>query len=400
MPNIRRIIASKLNDLLARAGYYNLNNRLRNLHSGKVSPLNLDQALISFMGGSPSALDRIFNKIEIDEQVSACMESRNSSTSGLNLHFSAPEDDAAAQQQIDFLDAIFKDLSVDNLLEEILAARYRLFKIITPDWKLLDNKVQLTGWKAWENEYFTFDQGDIYLNAGGKKSEFANGNDDWYSAVKVRDRKSILLRCVKPYIIRTFGYDAWAHFIEVFSDPFRVGKYPDGAGKEIRDQVWEAVRTIGQDGSAALPASAQIEFVENSRTGGQTFGDLVEKVEASISKAILGHSAAADATPGKLGEEGNALQARDDLVKTDRRFALRWLYRGFVRPLLIFNFSAPAPILPVLTESKVITRDELRQSLRLYWEMGGEVDPQQFEEMGVRVQEGAPLLKKSTDFVF
>lgn len=366
----------------------------------KVTPLNMDTALFAFLGGDPSKMDTIFNKIALDEQIDACVSLRNSATSMLNLGFACAEEGSEVDKQVEFLENVFAEIEVDQLLEAILEARYRLFKVIEPRWKL-DGQLLLTGFTAHDNDLFCFDRENIYISGkGGQKVPFANRPGEEFKAVKVRANKSIFLRCLRPYIRKTFGDESWAHFIEVFSDPFRVGKYPDGAGKEIREQVWEAVYNLGQDGAAAMPASASIEFVENSRTGDDTFGQFVENAEQSISKAILGHSSAIDSTPGKLGEEGNALAAREDLVASDRMFVLRWLKQGFIRYQLDFNFAKPAPIIPILTENEVISRDELRTALRLYWEMGGEIDPLQFKDMGVEVQDGAPLLKKTTDFVF
>jgi len=363
----------------------------------KVTPMNADAALLSFINGVPYAMTAIFNKINTDDQVEACKSSRMSATAGLNLNFGCKEEGKAVEEQIEFLNDQFDDLDFAELLEDILEAKYSLFKVIEPLWKV-DGKINLVGFNAHENDLFLFDRDDIYINHNGKKLEFANNANDWFMAVKVRHKRALHLSLLRPYIIRRFGYDAWAHFVEVFSDPFRVGKYPDGADLNIIRQVKEAVLNIGQDGGGVLPESANIEFVENNKTGDDTFGALVEKTEASVSKVILGHSAAVDSTPGKLGTDEQAMVARKDLIKSDRRFALKWLYGGFVKPLLVLNFANPMPIKPVLTEDKVITNEELRESLKLYWDMGGEVNPEQFKKMGVEIADKADNLKKTTDF--
>ena len=370
------------------------------LPKNEVTPQVLKNALTAFLNGDPSLIEPIFNKIALDEHAEGCISSRLSATSGLSLEFSSAEEGSAVDAQRDFLKQVFENIQVDDLIEEILEAKLRLFRVIEPHWEIRDNRLVLSGFNHQDNDLFQFDRDELYIWSGSKRKSFADTPRDSIYAVKVRSKKAILLRCLKPYVLKNFGYESWAHFIEVFSDPFRVGRYPDGAGKEIRDQVWEAVYNLGQDGAAAMPMSAKIEFVENSRTGGQTFGDLVAASEAGLSKAILGHSAAADSTPGKLGNETGAMQVREDLAAADRRFAVRWLYAGFVKPLLTLNFPAPAPLRPVLVKNDILSRAEIREALKLYWDMGGEVDPKQFETFGVRVDENAPPLKRSTDFVF
>jgi len=393
-----KVVKDYLNKLLQPALGQKLSERPRPVKR-RVIPLDLDKALTRYLNGDPGGVEAIFNKIELDDHTEGCVSSRMSATSGLNLEFTLPDDSPEVTRQWEFLTEQFKHIDLMELIESILEAKFRMFKVIEPQWAL-DGQLQLTGFKVYDNDLFLFDADDIYLNSKGVKQPFAVDSNEKLLAVKVRSKDSIYLRCAKPYIIKTFGYESWAHFIEVFADPFRIGYYPDGAGAEIREQVYQAVLTMGQDGAAALPLSAKIDLVENTRTGGDTFLNLVDKCEQGISKAILGHSAAADATPGKLGEEGNALQAREDLVKADRRFALKWLYQGFVEPLLKYNFATPAPILPTLTESQIITREELMEALKLYYDMGGEIDPTQFTDFGVIVQENAPLLRKTMEFVF
>ena len=375
-------------------------NKPRNVPRKEFTPQKMQSALVAFMAGDPSLIDTMFNGISNDEHVDGCVGSRLSATSGLSLIFSSKEEGAEVDRQRAFLESVFENIQVDDLIEEILEAKLRLFRVIEPLWQVRDNQLIFTDFKAIDNDLFQFDRDNLYLWSGAKRKTFADQPNNWFYAVKVRSKKSIFLRCLKPFVLKNFGYQSWAHFIEVFSDPFRIGRYPDGAGKEVRDQVYDAVYNLGQDGAAAIPNSAKIEFVENSRTGGQTFGDLVKYAEAGLSKAILGHAAAADATPGKLGNDTSALSVRDDLANADRRFAVRWLYAGFVKPLLTFNFAHPAPLRPLLMQNDVLSRDEIKAALRLYWEMGGEVDPKQFEKFGVTVNENQTPLKKTNNFVF
>lgn len=400
MPIIKRILNKYLSSQIESQVHQKLHERMPTL-STKVKPLNADQALTALLGGSPGLMEPIFNKIALDDQVEAVRDSRIGATTGLELDFySAEEDDSAAEDQIQFLNDQMEQIDVTMLLEKIFEAKERFFKVIEPHWKLSD-MLEIDGFTAHDNDLFLFDKADVYISAGGKKQAFADSQSDWYTAMKIRSNKSLLLRCLRPYIIRRFGYDAWAHFLEVFSDPFRVARYPDGAGKEIRDAVWDAVRAIGQDGAAALPKSADIEFIEANRKGEDNFNKLIEKTDAAISKAYLGHSAAVDATPGKLGQENSAMEARKDLVEADQKFILKWLYKGIVRPLLIFNFATPAPIVPVFKQDEAIDREQLLQWLKMYYEMGGEVDPNQFAEHGVVIQPNAELLRKpANEFTF
>jgi phage gp29-like protein len=99
------------------------------------------------------------------------------------------------------------------------------------------------------------------------------------------------------------GYNA--DFLELFTQPFRLGK-TDKTTEEERDFLEESLSQFGSNGWALLDKDDSIEFLDTK--GGnnyQAYTDLEHRLEQKISKLILGHADALDSTPGKLGSGSN-----------------------------------------------------------------------------------------------
>lgn len=98
----------------------------------------------------------------------------------------------------------------------------------------------------------------------------------------------------------TLGFNA--DFVELFSQPYRVGKTSKTEEYE-RSEMESALQNMGNRGFAVIDPDETIEFVESklSGTGWQGYSALMDYCQKNISKLILGHADAADSTAGKLG---------------------------------------------------------------------------------------------------
>ena len=83
--------------------------------------------------------------------------------------------------------------------------------------------------------------------------------------------------------------------------------------------ISQALSSLLRDAAAVIPDDASVELLELAT--GKVSGDLYEKHaryhDGEISKVILGHSAATDSTPGRLGNETGAMDVRSDIIDDD-----------------------------------------------------------------------------------
>jgi len=131
-----------------------------------------------------------------------------------------------------------------------------------------------------------------------------------------------LARCFWPAVFKKGGWKFWVKFTEKFGMPFIIGKHPRGQDQKEVDTFADILEDMVQDAVAVIPDDGSVEIVQTGGTGNaEIYNGLIAVCNSEISKAEVGHSGAADSTPGKLGQEDTALQVRQDLIDQDKQLA-------------------------------------------------------------------------------
>lgn len=158
-------------------------------------------------------------------------------------------------------------------------------------------------------------------------------------------RQGVLRICAWMYLFKNYDIKDWVAFAEVYGMPLRLGKYDPSAGKEDKEALIQAVRSLGSDAAGIISKSTEIEFIEAVKNSGESVYEVLANFcDTQMSKAVLGHSAGADSTPGKLGNERQALEVRQDLKRADCEMVSKTLRRDLIRPLVGFNFGWETPL--------------------------------------------------------
>lgn len=109
----------------------------------------------------------------------------------------------------------------------------------------------------------------------------------------------------------------WLIALDKYASPTALGHFPPGASADERDRLLRALEAIRSQAALILPDGMTAELLSASRTGSADYDVAAHYWDTAISKVILGHSAGADATPGRLGGEDTSLAVRADLVTAD-----------------------------------------------------------------------------------
>jgi len=135
-------------------------------------------------------------------------------------------------------------------------------------------------------------------------------------------------------------------FIELFAQPFRVGK-TNKTDETERAAFENSVRDVGSSGYAILDEFGEsIEFLESSlgSTGYQGYDNFEKRLEDKVSQLILGHADAMKSIPGKLGnsgEESPAQQALEDKATKDAVFILPLVNNELFNRMRNLGFNIP-----------------------------------------------------------
>lgn len=132
--------------------------------------------------------------------------------------------------------------------------------------------------------------------------------------------EAVLARCFWPITFKKGGFKFFVIFTEKWGMPFIVGKHRRGENEQEINKLADMLENMIQDAIAVIPEDAQVEIIERQGTAnGEIYTGLMHFCNFEVSKAILGHSASSDATPGRLGNENLAERAGDDIIWADKR---------------------------------------------------------------------------------
>lgn len=149
------------------------------------------------------------------------------------------------------------------------------------------------------------------------------------------------------FLRNILGYNA--DFVELFSQPFRIGK-TDKTEESERNLFEQSVREMGSSGYAILDSmgSESIEFLtaQNSGNGFLGYENFEKRLENKISKLILGHADALDSTAGKLGGsqgglESPSAQALENKKNKDAVFLCNIVNSDLIPKLIKLGFNIP-----------------------------------------------------------
>ena len=136
----------------------------------------------------------------------------------------------------------------------------------------------------------------------------------------------------------------WLVALDKYASPTAMGHFPPGASADQQAKLLAALAAIRNQSALILPEGMTAELLAASRTGGADYDTAARYWDTAISKVILGHSAGADSTPGRLGGEDSSDAVRADLVTADAdvlcgsanatwvRWVTEWSYPGAVPP--------------------------------------------------------------------
>jgi hypothetical protein len=183
---------------------------------------------------------------------------------------------------------------------------------------------------------------------------------DWYLYVPT-DNETGTSKCGYGLFYELSIYEIFARnllgfngdFVELFSQPFRVGKTNKTEESE-RAMFAETLRDMGSSGWALLDAQDDtIEFLESSLGGNgfQGYDNFEKRLEDKISQIILGHSDAVKSIAGKLGnsnEDSPATQALEDKQTQDGNFVSSIINGKLFEQMRNLGFDIPMDVKAVL----------------------------------------------------
>jgi phage gp29-like protein len=314
-----------------------------------LTPEKLGRLLRVSEHGDPLAYLALAQDMEEkDLNYRAQLQTRKLACAGLPLVVEAASDSAEDQADADLVREVTSQEGVEDILTDILDALGKGFSVCEILWDT-QGKLWIPKGIPWRDPrwfLFSLDDGwtvllrDVGLPQPLAPYKFIVHRPKLKSGIPIRG--GLARASAWSYLFGSYVLKDWVGFCELFGQPIRVGKYPDGIDEDKIEILRRAVRELGTDAAAIIPEGMLIEFVQAASKGESSglYENLMRFLEERVTLAVLGQTLTSGQTRGgggsmALGQVHNMV--RLDLLKADARQLAFTLNRDLVRPLIDLN---------------------------------------------------------------
>ena len=288
---------------------------------------------------------QIYEELARDDQVKTCRQQRELALIAKEWGVDPGDSSRKAKKAADRLQQVLDRLSWDDKTQKMLSAILYGYSVSELMWATDGLEITLADIKVRNRRRFGFlPTGELRLKtlsqyAGGEAlppAKFwafscgADHDDELYGM-------GLGHYLYWPVWFKKNGIKFWLLFLEKFGQPTAVGKYPVGSSDQEKIKLLQALSAIQSSTAIRIPDGMQVELLEATRSGTADYTALVDRMNAAISKVYLGHSAAADETPGKLGGQSGADGVREDLIRADADLVCSSFNRTVAKWLTFYN---------------------------------------------------------------
>lgn len=245
---------------------------------------------------------------------------------------------------------------------------------------------------------------------------------DWYIYIKTPTENGIspcgyglLYRIAKTEIFHRNNVGYNADYNEMFGIPIRKGK--TDKQDEERNEFEAGLRNMGSTAYMLLDNNTNddLELIEAKNSGStyNTYKDFEERLEAKISKIILGHKDAMDSVPGKLGaqqgEDNPIYKALKEIQSRDANFIEPFINNDLLPKMRNLGFNIPDNLhFEYLNDEEAEDfrkkEDESNQAtatiMKTIKDAGGKPDWKYFNDRtGMKVEEAPPPTPPVNNFI-
>lgn len=135
----------------------------------------------------------------------------------------------------------------------------------------------------------------------------------------------------------------WAFYLDKFSSPTALGKYPPNTEKPDQQKLLDALRAIQRDSAVVVPEGMEVMLLEALKSSAADHKGFIDQMNEAILMVCLGQTATAQGTAGKLGGDTEREAVKDAILKADSDLLSEQFNRTIVTWLTEWNFPGAVP---------------------------------------------------------
>jgi phage gp29-like protein len=353
------------------------------------SPVGYRQAKRQYEQGHPDRLIRMMQEASLDSHAQGCLLGRRA---GIKKSYTLRpyEGQTLPQERIDFFRGVLQGLQLRDLLEAIQEGRFYLFNVIDFAWEVIDGHQVPVRFEDFDQHHFRrSEDGEIILKRGLSTEPIPD------TALVVEARRTpIMLPVLRDYILKEFGLESWASFLETFGEPFIMAKYPPGADDDFKKEVDEGLDAMASSSRGRAPHGTDLEIHEAGRGTGDHV-DFTGRADTGISITLLGHANAVQDRGGvNVGGRQQSFEVRQAVAVDDMHFVEPYVNR-LLQLVGQRNFGDGRVPRFELDKSKPVDAKEHAEILDIAWRHGNEIHVSEYEKLGIRVRTDEEWIQRS-----
>lgn len=364
----------------------------KKIGSAKVqfNPAFYQKAYKSYLNGEYKDIIALMKSAADDSHCAGCLIGRQA---GFQREWQIKPfdpDNAEDQQRSLWIESMLNRINTRSLFKKIHESTLYIYRVIDFEWEVIDNRQEITTFEAFDQRYFRYDKdtGVLKIDHGNRLEEIPDT-----ALICETDEKPVMLPVIRDFILKNFGLEAWASFIETFGEPFMMGFYPPGSDTTVVTALQEALDAMAMSSRGTAPKGTEVEIKEVSRTTGDHM-KFTHAADTGMSIAILGHANAVNDTGGlKLGENLAPYKVKQNIA-IDDMFFIQSCMNKLIEMIYRRNYADNRIPRMEIDKSEPINVSERLDVIDAFYRMGGEVDPVDFMKLGIRVSPDQEPLKK------
>jgi phage gp29-like protein len=173
------------------------------------------------------------------------------------------------------------------------------------------------------------------------------------------------------------GIKFWLIFLDKFSMPTPIGKYPSGASKDQKETLLEAIQAIRTETGVTIPEGMAIDLLEAARSGTVSYEQMCDYMDRQVSKAVLGQTLTTEVQGGSYAASQTHNEVRQEIKEADAGMVAELVNETLVRWLVDYNYAGVGlyPTFRYRTEKEQTLKELAERDKILVREIGVEVDP-------------------------
>ncbi|WP_027670078.1 DUF935 domain-containing protein [Rheinheimera baltica] len=318
---------------------------------GYLDPLSIqpvNDSVLTLRGGGDF---KIYSEILRDDQVATSFNQRRLAVVGKNWQVEAGGTSRKDKAAADYLREQLQNIGWDNVTDKMLYGVFYGFGVAEAMYVRDGQHIALADVKVRNRRRFGYDglnrlrmrtpaQPMGELLPARKFWNFSCGADNDDDAYGLGLGHWLYW----PAFFKRNGLKYWLLFLEKFGQPTAVGKYnANNTDPAQKQKLLQALQAIATDSGITVPEGMIIELLEAKRSGTGDYATFYDKMDAAISKVVLGQTASTQGTPGRLGNDELQSDVRLDIIKADADLVCESFNRSIVRWLVDWNFPGAMP---------------------------------------------------------